>query len=696
MNTKNQFEHILDDALDLLQTGKSVSEILLLFPEYQEELRGLLEIGVQMKATQEEKNILKKVLQSLPEQKDVTLPQNVGYIYQIKRLLSSFHPKYISMNKLFSVALSFIFVLALGLGTIFYTKSSEPKTDDWQYSGQTSDAEGNFLSRTMKKASIGSGSVMTGSAQPASVAAPMADTFGLSNMESESFRSNQNLGFAVGGAKDINNFRENIKNGYLPLPTDITYEGLFYDYFFDTNKKETCAKLFCPSYSTAVSKDPISGKEEYYMAVGLNSNLKESDFQRKKLNLVVVLDISGSMESPFDTYHYDSSTNREVSNKSKMEIAKNVVADLTEHLKAEDRFGMVLFDDVAYLAKPLSLVGETNMDTIRGHIKEIASQGGTNMTAGMQMGTELFDELKPAVTNRDSNEYENRIIFLTDAMPNTGDISRQGMMGQTEKNAADKIYSTFIGVGVDFNTDLIESITKIRGANYYSVHSEEEFSTRVDEQFDYMVTPLVFNLNLAVESTGFQIEKVYGSPEADESTGEIMRVNTLFPSKSSGGETKGGIVLLKLKKISDSGDLKIKVSYEDRSGKADSSEANVKFEKNAEYFDSTGIRKGILLSRYANLLQNWTLDERNVNVVEEKQYLWQEDTYSPRVNEEMGIVVPLPISQSEWERTSQTLKVSSHYKEMFTKFAEYLEKEKNALGDKSLQQEIEILTKLQN
>ena len=37
-------------------------------------------------------------------------------------------------------------------------------------------------------------------------------------------RAGDNMGFSVGGAKDIANFRENIKQGYLPLPTDITYE----------------------------------------------------------------------------------------------------------------------------------------------------------------------------------------------------------------------------------------------------------------------------------------------------------------------------------------------------------------------------------------------------------------------------------------------------------------------------------------
>jgi len=34
----------------------------------------------------------------------------------------------------------------------------------------------------------------------------------------------ESIGFSTGGAKDVGNFRENIKQGYLPLPTDLTYE----------------------------------------------------------------------------------------------------------------------------------------------------------------------------------------------------------------------------------------------------------------------------------------------------------------------------------------------------------------------------------------------------------------------------------------------------------------------------------------
>lgn len=37
----------------------------------------------------------------------------------------------------------------------------------------------------------------------------------------------------------MENFRENIKQGFLPLPTDVTFEGIVKDYYFDTRCSAT-------------------------------------------------------------------------------------------------------------------------------------------------------------------------------------------------------------------------------------------------------------------------------------------------------------------------------------------------------------------------------------------------------------------------------------------------------------------------
>jgi len=594
-----------------------------------------------------------------------------------------------SQNKWLIWPFIFLFLIALFLFTWFNlnfnSDPNEPKDDeeeiteidkkdlvnDWQYDpGSLSDyqARGSSLSY--------------GSAVPE--ASLMAD--------SSFSQTSSSIGMAVGGAQDVNNFRKNIENDYLPLPTDISYEGLFYDYYFETGQTKECLKLFCPSYSSAVSADPISNENEYYLSVGLNSGIKEVDFNRKKINLVLVLDISGSMNSSFNTYYYDNPGQEKEENlekKTKMDIANQSIVALLDQLNGEDRVSIVLFDSNAYLAKPLNLVKYTDMQAIKDHVLEIYAKGGTNMTAGMSMAGEQFKEYIDI--NRD--EYENRIIFLTDAMPNTGDISEEGMIGLARSYSNQGIYSTFIGIGLDFNTELINYITKIKGANYYSVHSEKEFKTRLADEFEFMVTPLVFDLKLELESNDFIILKVYGSPEADEASGEIMKVNTLFPSKVQDGETRGGLILLKLKKVGEGNQLSLKTSYLNRQGISGGDEFSFSIDDNIHYSNS-GIRKGIVLTRYANLMKNWINDER----MEKANYFIKD--YGVNINDGISFIYeskfPPYFTLGEWERKSTPLSINDNYKQMFEMFLVYFNNEFEILEDGNMKQEIEILEKIIN
>ncbi len=545
---------------------------------------------------------------------------------------------------------------------------SDQKVDDWAYSGRDNSKgrSGTTPSPTMRSP------------------APLAQDAGSAR-----------LGYSVGGAQDVENFRENVASGYLPLPSDLTYEGLFHDYYFDTGEGKPCQHLFCPSYSQAVSPDPLSGKPQRYLTVGLNADVTEADFERKRLNLVIVLDISGSMSSPFDRYYYDRSGQRqevdpaEGAGKSKMALAAESVAALMEHLNADDRFGMVLFNGGAHLAKPLSRVGNTDMDAIREHVLELRAGGSTHMSAGMRMGTRLFDELAGA----DPAKYENRIIFLTDAMPNRGATDDDDLLSLAQRNAERGIYGTFVGIGVDFNSELVETIGTIRGANYHAVHSAEQFRERLDEGFAYMVTPLVFDLELTLDAPGYRIAQAYGSPGADEATGRLMSVNTLFPSRTKDGETRGGVVLLRLQRSADgeraaaSDRAVLRVRYTDRHGHVERVETAITLSDRAPDDDDTGIRKAVLLARYADLLQNWLIDERRSQEADAP--------IEPSVSTEFGIRPPeLEPWLGRWERQSTPLSVSGHYRDLFRRFRDHMRSEMAELDDPSLQRELDLLATL--
>ena len=511
----------------------------------------------------------------------------------------------------------------------------------------------------------------------------------------KAYRSTKKIGMSVGGAKDTNNFKANIDKGYLPKLDSITYEGQFYNHYFDTALGgNECKELFCPSYATAKRKNSFSDEKEFFLAVGLNSGIDEKDFKRKKLNLVVVLDISGSMNSKFNEYHYDNLgnkvSNKEDSTKQKMEIANESIVAMLSHLNDEDRVGIALFDHNAYSAKPLNLVGKTDKKAIKDHILELKARGGTNWSAGYKEGLKLFDEVKAG------SEYENRIIFLTDAMPNRGELGKDKLFGMAKSASEKGIHTTFIGIGVDFNNDLVEYVSKTKGANYFSVHSSKEFSKLLDTEFEYMVTPLVYDLELKLNNSIYSIEAVYGSPDAKLATGRVMKINTLFPSHNDGEATKGGVVLIKLKEHQQratTADLVLEVSYKDVNGKVHNNKQKVTFDKKDAYYGNSGIRKAIIVSDYVSIMKNWLIDTRAGCNDKTKWAMQTPVAIMKRCMVYPPKHPPFPVI-STWEGKSCKLKVSEGYNNLFKTFRKIYVAEQKALNDESLNKELAILDTL--
>ncbi|KAJ5074868.1 inter-alpha-trypsin inhibitor heavy chain h5 [Anaeramoeba ignava] len=170
---------------------------------------------------------------------------------------------------------------------------------------------------------------------------------------------------------------------------------------------------------------------------------------------------------------------------------------------------MIVFDNETDLIQKSQEWKSINKKKLYQKIDKLKPRGGTDMSLGFREGVALIqDNLKQMKTKKDL--FQNRVIFLTDAHPNTGEFSSTGLLGLSKKYSQQDIYITLVGIGVDFNTELCNAITKTKGANYLSVNSASEFRRKMEKEFDFIVTPIAFDLKIKTE--GVQILNVYGSP----------------------------------------------------------------------------------------------------------------------------------------------------------------------------------------
>jgi Ca-activated chloride channel homolog len=367
-----------------------------------------------------------------------------------------------------------------------------------------------------------------------------------------------------------------------------------------------------------------------------------------------------------------------------MQITIEVVSKVLDHLKPNDRLAIITFDSKTSVIQTMKQLTEINIEKLKDELSKIHAGGWTNMSAAIDCSASLFDN-SSLMTD---NEYNNRILFLTDAEPNQGDLDEKNFNSRIEQLAKHRIYTTFVGVGIDLNTQLISSITKNRGANYFSVHDSKIFLELLDKDFDLILTPLVFNVKMKLESDLFDVEHVYGSPEWDKTKqNELIKINTLFPSRTDEENgTRGGIVLLKLKTKTSSTDTfdfpaYFSVAYEDRLGNTYEDKQLIDIDlKNEINYANTGIRKAILLVNYVTLLKTWINDERE-RIYNKKKTLFD-------LNEKNAE------NLSDWERQSTKLSISNQYRKQFKTFLVHFESEMAILHDKDLEQEVKILKKL--
>jgi Ca-activated chloride channel family protein len=169
--------------------------------------------------------------------------------------------------------------------------------------------------------------------------------------------------------------------------------------------------------------------------------------RRHPLNLAVVLDRSGSMSGP------------------KIERTRQAACALVDQLTAQDRLSLVAFDNQVNVLIPAQPVEDK--ETLKARIMRIQPGGGTAIYAGVEEGAAQLSRYF-------GTEKINRVILLSDGLANVGPSSTSDLKALGNRLAARNLSVSTIGVGDDYNEDLMAGLATASDANYYYVQDTEK------------------------------------------------------------------------------------------------------------------------------------------------------------------------------------------------------------------------------
>ena len=239
-----------------------------------------------------------------------------------------------------------------------------------------------------------------------------------------------------------------------------------------------------------------------YLQIAITTPRTETH-RREPMNLAVVLDRSGSM-----------------ADQGKIEYAKKAVLALIDQLREEDLFSLVIYDDVITVLREARRVGSKN--ELRRLLDDVTPRGATNLGGG------LFEGLRQVERHRDK-EYLNRVILLSDGLANRGTTDTQELRRIAQRYRSRSISITTMGVGLEYNENLMMGLAESGGGNYYFVESPGSLASIFRKEFEGLGS--VVAQNASVELTladGVRVQDIIGCDHQREPSHVTVPVGALY------------------------------------------------------------------------------------------------------------------------------------------------------------------------
>ncbi len=219
------------------------------------------------------------------------------------------------------------------------------------------------------------------------------------------------------------------------------------------------------------SNDPNTlAEEQSAYDLGIQVKTPEvSKADRQNIVLTLLLDVSGSMKSP----SVQLSESQQVPDL--LAVAKAGLRKLPEQLKAGDVVNLVTFSNAA--TTRLESWAYTGEDTQwQSVVSALNTEGGTNLNIGLEKAYALAQKTY-------NSAKTNRVMMLTDAFANQGQVNADIVARNTQINNAEGIYFSGLGLGADFNEGFLNTLTEAGKGSYTALMSTTDAERAFGERF---------------------------------------------------------------------------------------------------------------------------------------------------------------------------------------------------------------------
>jgi Ca-activated chloride channel family protein len=266
------------------------------------------------------------------------------------------------------------------------------------------------------------------------------------------------------------NVRRMLNSGQLPPHDAVRVEEMINYFSYDYPQPYNLDPPF--KVTTEIAPTPWN-KKTHLLHIGIKG-YNNPKAELPPTNLVFLVDVSGSMQSP-----------------NKLELLKSSLKMLTRRLRAKDKVSLVVYAGASGLV--LEPTRGNQKRKIIAALEQLRAGGSTNGGAGIQLAYAVAERefIKGGI---------NRVLLATDGDFNVGTVNFEALKNLIEEKRQSGISLTTLGFGTgNYNDHLMEQLADAGNGNYAYIDTINEAQKVLVDEISSLLDTIAKDVKIQIE-----------------------------------------------------------------------------------------------------------------------------------------------------------------------------------------------------